>query len=70
MMEKSEIVNKVRAALEYDPRVNLHRHLITIDYADGAVVLEGEVESIAAKKRALELAGRLRDPAACWTACA
>jgi osmotically-inducible protein OsmY len=61
-MNKDDIVRNVRAALEYEPRVNLHRHPITIGYADGAVVLEGEVESVAAKKIALELAGAVEGP--------
>ena len=61
-MDKNNIVRKVHAALEYEPRVNLHRHPIGIGYADGAVVLAGEVESIAAKKLALELAGAVEGP--------
>lgn len=61
-MNKDGIVRKVRAALEHEPRVNLHAHPIRIGYADGAVVLEGEVESIAAKKIALELAAAVEGP--------
>jgi osmotically-inducible protein OsmY len=51
------IVSKVHGRLEHEPRINLHSHPIRIDFADGAVVLEGEVKSIAAKKLALRLAG-------------
>jgi osmotically-inducible protein OsmY len=47
---------KVHAALEREPRVNVHRHPIRIESRDGAVVLEGEVADIAAKKLALEAA--------------
>jgi osmotically-inducible protein OsmY len=47
---------RVRGALEKETRVNLHRHPIKVDVADDAVVLEGEVDDIAAKKLALELA--------------
>lgn len=50
------IVKAVRAALEREARVNLHRHPITIKLDDGVLVLEGEVHDIAAKKLALELA--------------
>jgi len=61
-VDKDKIVGMVRAALEYEPRVNLHRHPISIGYAGGAVVLEGEVGSIAEKKLALELAGAVEGP--------
>lgn len=50
------IVKRVRAALEHEPRVNLHRFPVRVDFEAGAVVLEGEVESVAARKRALRLA--------------
>jgi osmotically-inducible protein OsmY len=56
MTTSEAIVRKVQGLLEHEPRVNLHRYPIKIDLADGAVVLEGDVESIAAKKLALELA--------------
>lgn len=49
---------KVHAALEREPRVNIHRHPIRIDAKDGAVTLEGEVADIAAKKLALEAAAK------------
>jgi osmotically-inducible protein OsmY len=52
-----EIVTQVRAALEHEPRVNLHRFPLVIDREpDGALVLEGETENIVAKKLALEVA--------------
>jgi osmotically-inducible protein OsmY len=47
---------KVHAALEREPRVNIHRHPIRIQSQDGAVTLEGEVADVAAKKLALEAA--------------
>jgi osmotically-inducible protein OsmY len=49
--------SRVHAALEREPRVNLHRYPIRIASADGTVTLEGEVADVAAKKLALELAG-------------
>jgi osmotically-inducible protein OsmY len=48
--------SQVHAALEREPRVNIHRHPIRIASADGTVTLEGEVADVAAKKLALELA--------------
>jgi osmotically-inducible protein OsmY len=56
MPGKEEVIKRVHHALEYEPRVNLHRYPVRIGYADGAVVLEGEVGDIATKKLALELA--------------
>jgi osmotically-inducible protein OsmY len=56
MLKTEAIVRRVHGLLEYEPRINLHRYPIRITVADGAVVLEGEVENIAAKKLALELA--------------
>jgi osmotically-inducible protein OsmY len=64
MAESQQLVRQVRAALEHDPRVNLHRHPIAIGYeADGSLVLEGEAESLAAKKIALELAASVHGAA-------
>lgn len=48
--------SRVHAALEREPRVNIHRHPIRIASADGTVTLEGEVADVAAKRLALELA--------------
>jgi osmotically-inducible protein OsmY len=54
---QQEVVTQVRAALEHEPRVNLHRFPLVIDQEpDGALVLEGETQNIAAKKLALEVA--------------
>jgi len=50
-------VKQVRAALEFDTRINLHRHPIQVTFDNDALVLEGEVDSVAAKKLALEHAG-------------
>jgi hypothetical protein len=57
MPSKEAIIRQIRAAFENEPRINFHHYPIKVDIADAAVVLEGEVESIAAKKLALELAG-------------
>ncbi len=54
---REEIVHQVRAALEHEPRLNLHRFPLLIRQAsDGTVVLQGETQSVAAKKLALEVA--------------
>jgi osmotically-inducible protein OsmY len=50
----------VHAALEREPRINIHRHPIHIAAADGTVTLEGEVADVAAKRLALQLAGAVQ----------
>jgi osmotically-inducible protein OsmY len=57
MPNRDAIVRQVQGALEHERRIDLHRFPIRIRVAEGAVVLEGEVENVAAKKLALELAG-------------
>lgn len=56
MSEKQEVIKAVKAAFEHEPRINLHSHPIQMDFEDGVLTLEGEVENIAAKKLGLELA--------------
>jgi osmotically-inducible protein OsmY len=56
MNQKEAIIREVHRLLECEPRINPHRHPIKIGVADAAVVLEGEVEDVAAKKLALRLA--------------
>ncbi len=58
-MHEREVEKKVMAALEREPRINLHKHPIKVEFNDDTLVLEGEVEHIAAKKFALELAAAL-----------
>lgn len=51
------VLKQVRAALEREPRINLHRHPIRMELSeDGILTLQGEVGSVAAKKLALTLA--------------
>lgn len=57
MNNADEIIRKIAASLEQEPRVNLHAYPIQIDYLDGVATLTGETEDIAAKKIALEIAG-------------
>ncbi|WP_447976675.1 BON domain-containing protein [Candidatus Nitrospira bockiana] len=56
MVDRGGIIKAVRAAFEHEPRINVHRYPIEMDFGDGVLTLEGEVEHIAAKKLAMELA--------------
>jgi osmotically-inducible protein OsmY len=55
-MQSDAVRKQVHAALERESRVNLHRHPVRIESADGTVTLEGEVADVAAKQLALQLA--------------
>lgn len=59
MTARLPLTRHVRAALERETRINLHRFPIRIDSDDDVVTLEGEVADIAAKKLALEAAARV-----------
>jgi osmotically-inducible protein OsmY len=54
--ERDRILKEVRAALEREPRINLHKFPVEMEFRDGVLTLEGEVEHVAAKKLSLELA--------------
>jgi osmotically-inducible protein OsmY len=56
MNPREAMTRRIHAALEREPRINLHRFPIAISNADGVVVLEGELADVAAKKLALDLA--------------
>jgi osmotically-inducible protein OsmY len=56
MSERERVLKEVRAALEHEPRINVHKYPVTMEFAEGVLTLEGETEHIAAKKLALELA--------------
>ena len=56
MNPRDIMARQVRAALERETRINLHRFPIRIESEDDVVTLEGEVADIAAKKLALEAA--------------
>jgi osmotically-inducible protein OsmY len=49
-MDAQPIVRQIRATLERDTRINLHRYPITLATQNGDLILSGDVESIAAKK--------------------
>jgi len=55
-MDEENIITQIRAALEKDTRINLHRYPINVSMQNGDVVLAGEVENIATKKLALVVA--------------
>jgi osmotically-inducible protein OsmY len=59
MSEQTEILDAVRAALTSEPAVAPSAHAIELDYRDGALTLDGEVASVAAKKLAMEAAAAL-----------
>lgn len=58
MVRAEEVIGTIRAALEREPRVNLHGHPIELSFADSVVTVTGAVGGIAAKKLALQIAAR------------
>lgn len=60
MTERTEILEAVRRALVSVPRIGPAAHRLTMDYAKGALTLAGELDSVAAKKLALEAAAALQ----------
>ena len=56
MTATREIESAVRAVLENDSTINLHEHPVAIAIsAPGTLILQGEVEDIVAKRRAVQL---------------
>jgi osmotically-inducible protein OsmY len=58
-VSKEAVLKEIQAAFEHEPRINLHSFPIRLSFAGDDLILEGEVEHIAAKKLALELAGAI-----------
>ena len=58
---QAALIVRIRAALEKDIRINLHRFPIALSFDGADLVLAGNIEQIAAKKIALELAAAI-DP--------
>jgi len=56
MTHQGQVLTAVRASFEREPRINLHKYPIRMDFSDGVLTLEGEAEHVAAKKLSLELA--------------
>jgi osmotically-inducible protein OsmY len=57
----AELLEKARASLRSEPRLDLHETPVALDFADGVLTAEGEVGSVAAKKLALERLAALPD---------
>jgi len=57
MSTGEEIIKRVFAALEQEPRIGLHRRPVEVSVSEGVLTLSGELDDVAAKKLALELAG-------------
>jgi len=57
--DEARVLTRIRAALEKDTRINLHRYPIAIQWQNGDIVLAGDVENIAAKKLALLTASEI-----------
>lgn len=59
MNNEERIVNEVATALEREPSVNLHHFPVNIEFSADVLTLEGELEHISAKKKALEVAAAI-----------
>jgi osmotically-inducible protein OsmY len=59
MSAEHEVVGQLRTFLEREPRVNLRRDRIGMQFGDSTMTLDGEVATIAAKRLTLELAAAL-----------
>lgn len=57
MREEEQVITAVAAVLEQDPYINIRDFPLQLEFSSGLLTLEGEVEHIMAKKRALEVAG-------------
>ncbi|ADE13972.1 transport-associated protein [Nitrosococcus halophilus Nc 4] len=55
MSTQDDTIKQVKAVLEYDERINLHRSPIEVSVRNGTLILEGEVEDLTTKKCALQL---------------
>ncbi len=56
MVDTSHVIKAVTASFEREPRINLHKYPVRMDFSDGVLTLEGEAEHVAAKKLCMELA--------------
>lgn len=59
MATQTDVTKELRAALEIDPRVDLRRFPIQVVHNGQGVRLEGNVQNIAAKRVALQVARRI-----------
>lgn len=56
---QANIVELVRDELRKEPRIAPRLHAIALHYENGVLFMEGEVDTVAAKRLALERAARL-----------
>lgn len=59
MTRRDEILKRVRAAFEAEPRINVHRYPVRVSFHDDVLTLDGDVEHIAAKRLAFALAHKV-----------
>ena len=59
MNETEKVLGKVRAALESEARIHFRDRPVTLSFADGDLIMEGEVVSVAAKRLALRQAAAI-----------
>jgi len=52
--ERDRILKEVRATFEREPRINLHKYPVHMEFSDGVLTLEGETEHIAALQEMAE----------------
>jgi len=55
----NDLIDGIGAALERDPRVNLHRSPVTVSMEEDRIVLEGDMADIAQKRAAVDAAARV-----------
>jgi osmotically-inducible protein OsmY len=58
MIDSEAALEEVRRALRREPRIDFDHHLITLTFANGELLLSGEVGDITAKRLAVERAAR------------
>lgn len=58
-MSYADLISEVAAALERDKIINLHSHPLRLEFSEGVLTMEGEVENIMAKKQALGVAASI-----------
>ncbi len=59
MTSTETVLREAQAALEREPYIDRHHHKVKLGIENGALVIEGEVGSVAAKKLALECAAAI-----------
>lgn len=60
MTESGEILSQARGVLTAAAHIDLHEYPVELGYDDGVLIVEGEVDSVRTKKRALEGLAALR----------